>query len=99
MFSEKAKEFFASNKDAKGVCVTSDGTIFDLENWQFADAHAQTLEQKQIEIHVTDESVLNDRLKRLFVEGSIWVLKLVAEKIIDAIENKIENRPKKARTK
>lgn len=99
MFKDKANEFFAFNPDAKGVCVTADGTIFDLENWQFADAHAQTLENSNVEIYAKDENDIDERLKRLFFEGSKWILKLIVDAIIDAIENKIENKPKKARTK
>lgn len=99
MFKDKANEFFASNPDANGVCVTADGTVFDLENWQFADGHAQTLQDSKIEVYAKDENDINDRLRRLFFEGSKWILRLIVDAIIDAIEDKRESKPKKARTK
>jgi hypothetical protein len=104
MLEDKAKSFFASNPDAKGVCLTSDGTLFDLQNFRYADAHSQTLENREIQVFAKDENAIDEPIKRLFFEGSIWLLKLIVEEIIEAIEDKIEEvkakktAPKKSRT-
>jgi hypothetical protein len=99
MLETKAKSFFASNPDAKGVCLTSDGTLFDLDNFRFADAHSQTLENREIQIFAKNENDIDEPIKRLFFEGSIWILKLIVGEIIEAIEERRAKKsaPKKAR--
>jgi hypothetical protein len=92
MLEDKAKLFFASNPDAKGVCLTSDETLFDLDNYRFADAHSQTLENREIVIFTKDENKIDEPLKRLLFEGSKWILKLIIEEIIEAIEDRREKK-------
>ena len=54
-WQEKANEYFAKNPDRKKLYVTSDG--FPFANLKFANDHASTLEDKELE-HYTNASLI-----------------------------------------
>jgi hypothetical protein len=94
----KLKELFASFPDANGFCFTSDGSSFDVKDYNFACSHSQRLEDQKIEILAKDETFLIEK-KNLFFEGSKWIFKLIDGEKAPEMEHKtrgLNNAEKKA---
>ena len=75
-FIKKATEFLASKTDVNAVCVTTDGSVFLVEMFLFADSHSQNLKDNKIVVLSYDEKHV-EKLNKKFFEGSKWELKLV----------------------
>ena len=74
----KINDYFAQNKGAKVVCLTSDGAIFDGQDLVFADAHSQRFENKDVHVYSLDND-FKKKHENLFFEGSKYKFNLVSE--------------------
>lgn len=79
-FIKKATEFLASKTDVKSVCLTSDGSVFLLESFLFADSHSQNLKDQTI-IVLTESKKDVEQLNSKFFEGSKWKLNLIKKEV------------------
>ena len=75
---EKINEFFASNNGAENVCLTSDGMLFKQENFSFAVAHAQRLNDPKVKVYGKNEKFKESK-KNLFYDGSNFEFILIDE--------------------
>lgn len=75
---EKINSFFASNTGAENVCLTSDNSLFKQENFSFAVAHSQRLEDKKLIVFGKNEN-FKDSKKNLFYPGSSYEFVLFSE--------------------